>query len=157
MLHPDHLHGMLSYLTRNCIPSYLCRIKSRPEYRSAFISPEVFHRALHILSTQHYRLPVRRYIMDLFNLEINPDLVATLNQCAVSLKASPSQKFVKPDVTRQSMFGRLGRSRRPSQSDDSDEDDGLDASMNNHHHHHHEEDHPIISLQPLSRIIGFAI
>jgi len=111
----------------------------------------MFFRALHIISTQRYRLPVRRYIMDLFNLELNPELVITLKECSASLKAHPSHQPYKSDTSRLSIFGRLGR-RRPSESDD--EDDELDVPstptvLPN--------DQPVISLQPVSKIIGFDV
>ena len=37
-------------------------MKSKPEYRHVFGSARMLYRALHTLSTQKYRLPVRRYV-----------------------------------------------------------------------------------------------
>lgn len=129
------------------------RMKSRPEYRSVFTSPTMFFRALHIISTQRYRLPVRRYVMDLFNLELNPELVAALMECAKTLKAHPSYKPTVSNANRSSMFDHLGRFRRPSESDDSEDEDELDAGGSQNGF---VEELPVLNLRPVSKIIGFA-
>ena len=46
----------------------------------------MFYRALHTISSQKYRLPVRRYIFDLFNVELDADVVKKLTDCAISLR-----------------------------------------------------------------------
>lgn len=92
-------------------------MKSRPEFESIFASPAMFFRALHTVSTQRYRLPVRRYIMDLFTIELDAEVVAALSEAAKSMKAHPSFKPSK-ESNRVSMFGPLGRPRRSSESDD---------------------------------------
>jgi rapamycin-insensitive companion of mTOR len=127
------------------------RMKSRPEYRTIFTSPKMFYRALHIISTQRYRLPVRRYIVDLFNLELNPELASTLLENAESLRAHPSYKISNSDARRLSMFPLMGRPRRTSESDD--EDDELDAPIVPGA----SDEQPAISLRPVSKTIGFAI
>ena len=125
------------------------RMKSRPEYRSAFSSPSVFFRALHTVSTQRYRLPVRRYILDLFTTELDGDLVMELSECANSLRAPPMFKQSEAHINRVvSMFG-LKHARGASESDDEDDDmdDDADEVMNDRN--------PVITLRPVSRIIGF--
>lgn len=89
--------------------------------------------------------------MDLFNVELDANVVAALTAAAQSLPAHPSYKPSK-EANRVSMFGRLGMSRRSSESDE-DEDDELDpeASANT------TSDQPVFSLRPASRIVGFAI
>jgi rapamycin-insensitive companion of mTOR len=127
-------------------------MKSRPEYRAAFSSPAVFYRALHIISTQRYRLPVRRYILDLFDIELGAEVVEALSSCATSLLAPESFRPSKPAPDRAvSMFGRLGRPRRNSESDE--DEDELDT---NEDRIVFVEERPAISLRPISRIIGFA-
>ena len=61
-------------------------MKSKPEYRHIFSSPRMFYRALHTISTQKYRLPVRRYVFDLFNIELDADVVRLLAESAVALR-----------------------------------------------------------------------
>ncbi|TFK40828.1 Rapamycin-insensitive companion of mTOR, N-term-domain-containing protein [Crucibulum laeve] len=137
------IQNLANTVIQNTASRSLAKMKSRPEYRAAFSSLEMFYRALHIISTQRYRLTVRRYILELFNVELNPEVVTKLSEYATGLKASPTYKSPKTDaVARMSMFGRLGRNRRPSESDESDEED---------------DDQPILSLQPMSTTIGFAI
>lgn len=126
-------------------------MKSRQEYRAVFSSPSMFYRALHIISTQRYRQPVRRYIVDLFTLELDSVVVAALSECAKTMRAHPSYEPTTSDVNRLSMFGRMGRSRRNSESDDDDEmDTGVVQKAP-------VAEQPAISLRPMSRIIGFAI
>lgn len=109
----------------------------------------MFFRALHTISTQRYRLPVRRYIVDLFNLELNPELVSALRANAVTLKAHPSYKPSNVDANRLSVFGRI---RRSTESDD--EDDELDAPTGPSIV---PDKLPVLNLRPVSKIIGFDI
>lgn len=112
----------------------------------------MLYRALHIISTQRYRLPVRRYILDLFNLELNPQLVIALNTAADDLRAPPTYKPPRTDSIRMSVFGRIAR--HPSESDESDEEDAQNIPTNQNKL---PDERPILSLRPVSRVIGFAI
>ncbi|KAG6916446.1 hypothetical protein DXG01_006774 [Tephrocybe rancida] len=125
-------------------------MKSRPEYRHIFTSPTMFFRALNIISTQRYRLPIRRYIVDLFNLELNQELVMRLKQCATVLKVHPSYKLSASDTSRLSMFGPLGRPRRTSISDEEDELDPPTTTAVPA-----EAQQPVITLQPVHKVVGF--
>lgn len=89
--------------------------------------------------------------MDLFNVELDANVVTALTAAAQTLQAHPSYKPSK-ETNRASMFGRLGMSRLSSESDE-DEDDELDpeASANP------AGDQPVISLRPASRIVGFSV
>ncbi|KAG6816037.1 hypothetical protein H0H87_009103 [Tephrocybe sp. NHM501043] len=129
----------------------LARMKSRPEYRRIFSSPTMFFRALNIISTQRYRLPIRRYIVDLFNLDLNQELVMRLKQCATVLKVHPSYKLSASDTSRLSMFGPLGRPRRTSISDE--EDDELDPPTTMTV----PVEQPVITLQPVRKFVGFDV
>lgn len=124
-------------------------MKSRPEYKPVFSSVSTFYRALHTISTQRYRLPVRRYILDLFDIELDSDVAKSLTEQAKTLKAPPSFKPKSPSNRVVSMFGRLARSRNGSESDD-DASDGT-AELDNLVI----KEKPIITLRPVSRIIGF--
>jgi rapamycin-insensitive companion of mTOR len=127
-------------------------MKSKPEYRHVFSSPAMLYRAFHTISTQHYRLLVRRYILDLFTIELDHEVVESFSEYSKSLRPPPSFKPPKSPSSRViSMLGRLGPSKRGSESDDDD-----DLIINE------EEDTivkqvPAISLQPMSKIVGFAI
>jgi len=125
------------------------RIKSRPETRGIFSSPEMFYRTLHMISTQRYRQPVRRYIVELFNQEMDQELVYALNAAAAKLQASPSYKPPKTDTFRMSVFG----GKRASESDESDEDDPNTPPARAKP----PEERPTISLQPLTRVVGFDV
>ncbi|EGN98236.1 hypothetical protein SERLA73DRAFT_169260 [Serpula lacrymans var. lacrymans S7.3] len=136
----------------NAASRSLARMKSRPEYKSVFSSPAVFFRALHIISTQRYRLPVRRYIFDLFNIELDNDVVNALADSAISLRAPPS--FKQPEAQKSrvvSMFG-VGRTRGSSESDEEDDEDDMNVGDEKEFV---VEKKPVITLRPVSRIIGF--
>src|ERR1700722_18715790 len=126
-------------------------MKSRPEYRSVFTSPSAFYRALHIISTQRYRLPVRRYILDLFTIELNNDVVQALSDYATTLRAPPSFKPPDTSSNRASIFGRMGRPRRASESDEDERE--LDVIEE---HPVFSQERPAITLQPVHVIAGFA-
>ncbi|KAF9533164.1 Rapamycin-insensitive companion of mTOR, N-term-domain-containing protein [Crepidotus variabilis] len=145
------IQNLANAVIANAASRSLARLKSRPETRGMFSSPEMLYRSLHLISTQRYRLPVRRYILELFTQEMDQDLVTALNSAAKRLKPSPSYKLPKTDTIRMSVFG--GKSRIP-ESDLSDEDDEVrdtpPARVKP------PEEQPKLTLQPLQRIEGFA-
>jgi len=106
-----------------------------------------------MMSTQRYRQPVRRYIIDLFHQDLNQETVVALGDAATKLKASPSYKPPRTDTIRMSVFGRLGKSRRPSESDESDEDDDLNTPPAQVKP---SGEQPTFTLQPLKKVVGFA-
>jgi large subunit ribosomal protein L17e len=106
-----------------------------------------------MISTQRYRLPVRRYIVELFNQELGQELVNALNDAKSRLTASPSYVPPRTDTLRMSVFGRLGKGRA-SESDESDEDGDLDTPAIQTAPN---KGQPTITLQPLQKIVGFAV
>ena len=72
-------------------------MKGKPEYRHIWSSPQMFYRALHTISTQKFRLPVRRYIFDLFSIELDADVVRQLAESAVALRA-PHEGLEEPGL-----------------------------------------------------------
>jgi hypothetical protein len=58
----------------------------------------MFYRALHMISTSRYRLPVRRYVFDLFDTDLDEDVLRHLTESEktlalpVSEAAPPQQK-----------------------------------------------------------------
>ncbi|KAG5651656.1 hypothetical protein H0H81_007936 [Sphagnurus paluster] len=143
------IQNLANTVIANAASRSLARMKSRPEYRRIFTSPTMFFRALHIISTQRYRLPIRRYIIDLFNLELNQDLVTKLKHAAKVLKVHSSCQLSESDTSRLSMFGPLGRPRRGSISDEEDELDPPKPTGDLL-----EPQKPVITLQPVNKIVG---
>ncbi|KAG9315833.1 Rapamycin-insensitive companion of mTOR, N-term-domain-containing protein [Chiua virens] len=135
----------------NAASRSLARMKSRPEYRSVFTSPTVFFRALHIISTQRYRLPVRRYILDLFNIELDQDVLKAICDAAVSLRAPPSFKQSEAHISR--VVSMLGPKHAGRESDSDAEED--DSEMDDATVEGPVKNNPVIMLRPVSRIIGF--
>lgn len=93
--------------------------------------------------------------MDLFNLELNPETVAALERSASSLKAGPSYKPSSATITRMSIFGRLGRTRRPSESESSE--DGDTPATGNASNGVTKDQGPVLKLKPVKKIVGFDI
>jgi len=104
----------------------------------------MFYRALHVISTRRYRLPVRRYIIDLFNLELNPALVAKLAECATALT-----KATSPGASHAGMSDTLERERKALPSEDEQEMAPVKKSA--------AAIEPMASPRPVERIIGFDI
>lgn len=151
------VYNLANTVIANAASRSLARMKSRPDHRALFSSPDMLYRALHTMSTQRYRLPVRRYILEIFSVNLDADLVVALQQSAYKLKPHPSAQPLKPAiVNRMSMFGRLGRSRRHS-DDESGEDVSEDDEVETGHNAYREYQPPTLNLQPLQRIIGFDI
>ena len=108
----------------------------------------MFYRALHVISSQRYRLPVRRYIIDLFNVELNEEVVKKLGEHAVRLKLqSSASSVVRGRIRAMSILGRPARHHHVSESDEesaSDEEEVPEVKK-----------HPTLTLRPQQRIIGF--
>ncbi|KXN88287.1 Protein ste16 [Leucoagaricus sp. SymC.cos] len=147
------IQNMANTVIANAASRTLAKIRSRPEYRKSFSSSDMFYRALHMLSTQRYRLPVRRYIIDLFNLDLDTGTVATLEKSAQTLKADPSYKPPSATITRMSIFGRLGKTRRPSETESSEDEDVPTAG--NASNGVSKDQGPVLVLKPVTKIVGF--
>lgn len=121
-------------------------MKTRSEYKEVFSSTSMFYRALHTISSQRYRLPVRRYIIDLFNIELDADVMKTLSECGKALKMTPSEESLADPPPPPRVVSMLpSRNRRIS---DSDEESVLDDDDK-------PGKHPVLNLRPMSRIFGF--
>jgi rapamycin-insensitive companion of mTOR len=105
---------------------------------------------MHIISTQRFRLPVRRYVIDLFGIEMNPELVSTFMDCAQALKASPTQKATKLQVSQSDMFANLGRSGHDSGSES--EGDEFDPAAQNTTTNGKQ---PVLAPKPVHKVVGF--
>lgn len=60
------------------------------------MSVPLFYRALHVVSTNHHRLPIRRFLFELFDIRLTPDVIAALREAAVELQAPASMSPVLP-------------------------------------------------------------
>lgn len=64
-------------------------LKARPETKAIFSSIPLFYRALQTISKQRYRLPVRRYIFDLFDVQFDAETINALNTYGKSMRVQP--------------------------------------------------------------------
>lgn len=63
----------------------LARLKSR--HRDLFSSPSLYYRALEMLANHHYRLPVRRYVIELFDIALDDRTAEAIMAAGEDLKA----------------------------------------------------------------------
>lgn len=144
------------------------RMKSKPEYRHIFSSPSMFYRALHTISSQKYKLPVRRYIFDLFNVDLDVDVIKQLSECSMSLRvpltaqeqeaAEPSepspidvQSPPPPPPPPPPPFRPMPVRHVVAVGDSDEESDGEEKEVTAK-----KPRAPVMSLRPKSRIIGFS-
>jgi len=122
----------------------LAKLKSRPEYQGVFSSVPVFYRALHMISTSRYRLPVRRYIFDLFDIDLDEDVLRELGESAKAL-ALPASESAPPQPNGRVVSVLFATPRvHTSESDEEGESPHLP-----------QHGPPVISLRPRSTIVGF--
>ncbi|CCO31383.1 Protein ste16 [Rhizoctonia solani AG-1 IB] len=74
------VNNLSNTVIQNQASRILSRYKHRPHGRRAFQSIPLFHRALHLLGTQRFRLPVRRYVLDLFDIKLDPTVISLMHE-----------------------------------------------------------------------------
>ncbi|THG99686.1 hypothetical protein EW026_g2711 [Hermanssonia centrifuga] len=142
------IYNLANTVIANTASRSLARMKSRPEYRRIFTSTAMLYRALHVISSQRYRLPVRRYIIDLFNIELDDEVVKKLYEHAKSMRLKSLSNGTKTRASRAlSIVGRPARNRRISDSDEESVSDDENVPE--------VKKHPVLKVRPMSRIVGF--
>lgn len=82
---------MLRGATNRSSARWLTSSRIRNRHSRYFSSITLFHRALRIISTNHYPAPVRRFILDLFDIQINSETLVQLRHIELSSFAQPAQ------------------------------------------------------------------
>jgi rapamycin-insensitive companion of mTOR len=108
-----------------------------------FSSVPMFYRALHMISTSRYRLPVRRYVFDLFDIDLDADVLRRLGESAKALALPASE--AEPPQPKSRVVSVLFAAPR-AHAAESDEEDEVPPVP------HHVQ---VISLRPRSTIVGF--
>ena len=115
-----------------------------------------------VISSQHYRLPVRRYILDLFDVKLDDNVVTQLvayeqdvEAYAKEYEANPQlQKAGKQDDAQPNRGDKKDRRKSRPRRDSPDSEEDLDAMWEEP-----EEPAPpetvTLKLKPLTRIVGF--
>ena len=126
-------------------------MKGRPEFRHIFSSPQVFYRVLHTISTQKYRLLVRRYIFDLFNVELDEETMRAFIGCEKTLRIDrvPDNATVSLQRTASKVISSFGR--HSIDSDESGEEEvsevkGIARKFNTTRRP--------VSLKPTKKVVG---
>ncbi|CAE6437545.1 unnamed protein product [Rhizoctonia solani] len=89
------INNLSNTVIQNQASRALSRYKHRPHGRRAFQSIPLFYRALHILGTQRFRLPVRRYVLDLFDTKLDPAVISLLQEFGRKLAEPEPQQEEK--------------------------------------------------------------
>ncbi|CAE6415154.1 unnamed protein product [Rhizoctonia solani] len=95
------INNLSNTVIQNQASRILSRYKHRPHGRRAFQSIPLFYRALHVLGTQRFRLPVRRYVLDLFDIKLDPTVITLLHEFGQKLaepEPQPEEKVSTPQI-----------------------------------------------------------
>ncbi|KAG8763716.1 hypothetical protein FRC11_013592 [Ceratobasidium sp. 423] len=95
------INNLSNTVIQNQASRILSRYKHRPHGRRAFQSIPLFYRALHVLGTQRFRLPVRRYVLDLFDIKLDPAVITLLHEYGQKLaepEPQPEEKAPTPQI-----------------------------------------------------------
>jgi rapamycin-insensitive companion of mTOR len=104
----------------------------------------MFYRALHMISTSRYRLPVRRYIFDLFDIDLDEEVLSLLDESAKDLALPVSE--AAPPQPNSRVVSVLFAAPRAHASESDGEDEAPPVSQHGP---------PVISLRPRSTVVGF--
>lgn len=109
-----------------------------------FSSVPMFYRALHMISTSRYRLPVRRYVFDLFDIDLDEDVLRHLTESAKTLALPVSEAAPLHQKSRVVSVLFAAPRTHTSESDGEDEVPPMP-----------QHGPPVISLRPRSTVVGF--
>ncbi|KAG8812201.1 hypothetical protein FRC17_002142 [Serendipita sp. 399] len=76
----EAIENLCNTVVANAASRTLAKLKSKPETRHIFSSTQLLHRALHTISTRRYRFPVRKYVLELFDIKFDAPVLAELAQ-----------------------------------------------------------------------------
>jgi rapamycin-insensitive companion of mTOR len=76
----EAIENLCNTVVANAASRTLAKFKSRTDTRTIFSSSILLHRALHAISTRRYRFPVRRYILELFDIKFSSSTLEELAQ-----------------------------------------------------------------------------
>jgi rapamycin-insensitive companion of mTOR len=153
------IQNLSNTVIANAASRSLAKMRSRSEYKHIFTSPIMFFRALHTISTQRYRLPVRRYVLDLFNVELDVGTVKVMDAASKSLrikKPGPSSETSNKDKNvHPTVNTNIVHIIPRVESDEEDEEDEFGDSIRGDRAKR-KSNVVVEKLRPVSRIIGFA-
>jgi rapamycin-insensitive companion of mTOR len=87
--------NLSNHLLANQASRTLTKAKSR--HPSVFSSPELVYRAINLLNTQHYRLPVRRYVYELFDAPLDVGSARNIAEAGAGIKRRDRAKSKEAD------------------------------------------------------------
>lgn len=127
----------------------LARLKIR--HRELFSSPSLYYRALDMLENYHYRLPVRRYIIELFDVKLDQEFARSIMLAGEEMRSAFEDVEMGNGNRRGAELTRdvegLSEVEGSGTDDDEDEEsiDGAEVSI------------PLRILEPLLVVKGFVL
>lgn len=85
----------------------LARLKSR--HRDLFQSPSLYYRVLEMLSSYHYRLAVRRYVLELFEIPLDDRAAQAISMAGEELIARKEEEEEEEEAAANGVGGAEGR------------------------------------------------
>lgn len=76
----EAIENLCNTVIANAASRTLAKLKSKADAKQIFSSTLLLHRALHAISTRRYRFPVRRYIIELFDIKLDEGVLEELAQ-----------------------------------------------------------------------------
>ncbi|GJJ15545.1 hypothetical protein Clacol_009823 [Clathrus columnatus] len=142
------VYNLSNNVIANAASRILIRLKARSETKAAFNSIPLFYRVLQTISKQHYRLPVRRYIFELFDVQFNAETINTLKAYAKSMRVQPMNMRRDKSERPLTMIRTVQKADEYEVVLDIDEGQEQSNPMT-------EEELPNLRLEPLEKHIGF--
>ncbi|KAK4687008.1 rapamycin-insensitive companion of mTOR, partial [Tremellales sp. Uapishka_1] len=122
----------------------LKRIRNR--HPRHFASITLFHRATRMISSNHYQAPVRRFILDLFDVQLSSETLLQLNHLEDTASAPPLVDRAVEDMDAREHRRRSASSPGPQPLERTRRARGLTVSAL-----------PDMSLEPRHRVRGFGV
>lgn len=126
----------------------LARLKIR--HRELFSSPSLYYRALDMLENYHYRLPVRRYIIELFDVKLDQEFARAIMLAGEEMRTTFEEaaeigngrvlELTRDASTRDDVEGSF--------TDDDEDEESIDGG---------EVSIPLQVLEPLRLVKGFVM
>ncbi|KIJ54571.1 hypothetical protein M422DRAFT_24511 [Sphaerobolus stellatus SS14] len=144
------IYNLGNNVIANAASRTLVRLKGRPESKHVFSSVPLFYRALHTISSQRYRLAVRRYILELFDITLNAETVRELREYGNTILSQPMSNRREKGERPLTMIRTV--EKYEDGEAELDIDDGHDSEMNQP-----PKDHELMSIKttPLHKLVGF--
>jgi rapamycin-insensitive companion of mTOR len=153
------LSNLSNHLLTNQASRTLAKAKARRPL--LFSSPELVYRAMYLLNTRHYRLPVRRYVYEIFDVPLDVDSAKSIAEAGAGIGRRDPKLMANGEdadgITRPAgSLSSLGISKMVF-SDDDEEDVAAVASSSESDFDEEPVVMPKLELDPALVVKGFVV